>query len=427
MTAQMPMADANGKDFSKPFVQHMQRLSRTARPRSEYDLNLLDFGASPKNDKDCTPAFNAAIAKAQELGRGTICIPSGRFRLDSSITFSNSSDEIRIAFQGEGRGATILLPNFAAGHWFDVGENADAVTRGITFADFTMQANVTQTSGAAFRFRKCRFIQMLNLEILSPRQFLSIGSNARTNDVVDVIVNNMIVQPGTSSVPFIDLISGAIMEIRGGKYNGNGQAGNYLIGLTDVNFNWDGLVIDGITGEQWPRFINAAGAGLANLHVSNCIVDRPSDFWVNSSPSAGGINKDWMFVNNVIGGNPATTGVIGFNLSQGSGATYSIVITGNSFLDISSNAIYSRTGVRGVVVTGNHFTTCGSDGVSVIRIDSTDESSVIGNCIRKRNAGDAAFTYGIEWSGAPAAGVRAGTAALNSITGFSTARTIGTP
>lgn len=426
MSAQIPITGPDGMP-SPAFVKFMQAAARNTSPRSEYDLSVLEFGASPNGDTDTVPAINAAIAKVQELGRGTIKFPAGRFRLDSTVTFSHSSANTRIAFQGEGRGCTILLPNFADGHWFDIGENADAVTTGITFADFTMQANVTQTSGAAFRFRKSRFIQLLNMEVLSPRQFLLLGSDARTNDVLDLMVLNAIVQPGTSSVPFIELKSGAIMEIRGGKYNGNGQTGNYLIAQTDVNFNWDGLVIDGITGEQWPRFISATGAGLANLHVSNCIVDRPADFWVASSPSAGGINKDWMFVNNIVGGNPATTGCMGFNLSQGSGATYSVVITGNTFLDISNRAVYSRTNVRGVVVGNNHFTTCGSDGVSVIQIESLLESSVIGNVIRKRNAGDAAFAYGIEWNGAPAAGVRAGSADLNSITGFATARTIGTP
>ncbi len=51
--------------------------------------NVMDFGATPGGEKDCTEAFQKALNAASAANGGTVTVPAGQYRFDGSLTIPN--------------------------------------------------------------------------------------------------------------------------------------------------------------------------------------------------------------------------------------------------------------------------------------------------------------------------------------------------
>lgn len=71
-------------------------------------LNVLDFGAVADGVTDDYAAIQAAITAATNAGGGTVFIPAGTYKVNSTLTLTPISSYIDVYIQGAGMGATIL-------------------------------------------------------------------------------------------------------------------------------------------------------------------------------------------------------------------------------------------------------------------------------------------------------------------------------
>ena len=55
------------------------------RPKSKQIFNVMDYGAQPDTDKDCTVAIYLAMKKAEALKGGIVYFPRGRYRIDANM------------------------------------------------------------------------------------------------------------------------------------------------------------------------------------------------------------------------------------------------------------------------------------------------------------------------------------------------------
>jgi hypothetical protein len=72
------------------------------------EFNVKHYGAAGDDSTDDTTAFTNAIAAMVALGRGTIFVPRGRYRITSALSVSVSVTDAGFGFQGEGRYASVL-------------------------------------------------------------------------------------------------------------------------------------------------------------------------------------------------------------------------------------------------------------------------------------------------------------------------------
>lgn len=91
---------ANVKFTTFAFTATGEPTARTMPDRLADIKNVLDFGADPTGVADSQPAIQAAVNWTSGTNRGTIFFPTGRYTLNSSVTY-NYNGNLSIRFLGE--------------------------------------------------------------------------------------------------------------------------------------------------------------------------------------------------------------------------------------------------------------------------------------------------------------------------------------
>ena len=129
---------------------------RTVHARLGDTASVKDFGATGDGVTDDTAALQAAI----DATTGVLFIPAGTYKTTSTLSWTKSD----LWVEGEGEGATKIVPNFAAGDVFLVG-NGTANPNNGGIAKLSILPSVAKTSGAAIRFRNGHNLRISRVRI----------------------------------------------------------------------------------------------------------------------------------------------------------------------------------------------------------------------------------------------------------------------
>lgn len=373
-----------------------------------------DFYGVGDGIADNATAF-AALDLAVQNNPGLSCyIPAGHYRTTQPVRVRNDGTALQAgtALIGEGKGVTFIEPDFT-GAWLDVGDPTGPLTCFVTISGLTVRKAVHGPNSIALRARKTRFLSLDHVAIYDAQRGMELGNPAVKDDVCDVTLIEPLMCAGVGA--HIALMSGGVLRIDGGKFNGIGAPGNALLIQDNPLNNWDGVEASDFTAEQCGRLVYSTGAGISNLTVTGGISDRYLDYGIWSSPS--GVNKDWTIASHIFGGSPNYPNVCGAWLT---GNTQGMAFIGSKFMDLTNRAVLVNQGVTARILD-NDFVSC--SGPEVIRVSGN--AIVSGNTIRKRATTDPSPAYGIHWDGTTNPQTRA--MGPNAISGFSVAAVVGTP
>lgn len=124
--------------------------------------NVLDNGADPTGIDDSTAAIQAAVDAAGANGRGCVYLPSGQYKVTSTITINSSA----IAIVGDGAGSTFVYPYGDYGDvlHFTTGVAGTYLQRN-SIRDIAFYSQDETTSGATIHLERCRLMFMSNVDI----------------------------------------------------------------------------------------------------------------------------------------------------------------------------------------------------------------------------------------------------------------------
>lgn len=273
-------------------------VARTVQSKLRDVVSLLDFGADPTGATDSAPAFRAALA-AVAYG-GMIFIPTGLYLLNSA---SNNAILDFSAF-----------PN-----------------KGVTLQG----AGWTLKTGGSFSFGVGQGPQ---------GSILQIGTSiSNTTDFFHQAPTDLVIG-GVSWKDF------AIVASTGAYGVPHGQNGFSIDGTANANGYIENLVMDNVFIDNF-----AAGSSILVNGVGNAqgvlagAEFRNSKFMNFYAPGFGDSNT---IRNNVIGANAGTTGAVGINFYNVSGATNTRILNNDM---VNFNGMILCNGSTKMIIDGNEF------------------------------------------------------------------------
>ncbi|WP_413207570.1 glycosyl hydrolase family 28-related protein [Rhodospirillum sp. A1_3_36] len=356
-----------------------------------YDVK--DYGATGNGTTNDQPAIQSAINDAQSAGGGTIFFPPGTYQIDAGLTVSGSN----IHFWGLGYLQTTLQTGFASGDAITLaGPSGISWHENFSIRGLRIGAKAVHTQGACLRMTKVINVTVADCRFNSFHKFAELGSSSVANDVQQIYIEGCRIDQASAD-HCINLLSGAICVIRDCFFNGNATetADRSLISQSNTNNNWDGLVVEGCTVENWPRFILVTGHGIVNARVIGNLVEpdltRGAIVLFPTSDCA-----KWTIASNTFTCEGADS--FGIRLDHGDGGqTYAVAITGNVISYAGDRGIDVRGDSRDISVVGNVLRGCGATGRPALTIDGGSAISVTGNTIDPAGTN---MQFGIEWAGA---------------------------
>ncbi|NOY80891.1 MAG: hypothetical protein GXP31_07775 [Kiritimatiellaeota bacterium] len=124
---------------------------RTVQPGTS--VNVLDYGADPKGEKDCAAAFEAAFRAALPHRRVHVRLPPGRFLLRRAAQFEirGNTRWTGVHFEGAGQNVTQLVVDNDEGGLFFKGPTTNRLTVELSGLSLVARRN---GAGSAVRFDK---------------------------------------------------------------------------------------------------------------------------------------------------------------------------------------------------------------------------------------------------------------------------------
>lgn len=360
-------------------------------------VNVRWFGAMGDAANDDATAIQATISYVQSSG-GAVYIPTGVYLIGSGLVI-NAGD---VSIYGDGVGATKIRTNFAALSVFTIGGAGGVKIEEVSISELEIQSNVTHTAGAVFNVFSAKSLRFHDITAGSYFRLAILGNATYADDVQQVYFRNIRYNAVAAPNHAIQLVSGAIAVISDCMFNGTGGGTHALIAQTTTTRNWDGLVIEGCTAEQWPYHIYTTGAGISNMRMTDNIFDRALYNSILAQPVAGAAVHYWTITGNMLSGDlvntPGTSAHKGILLSTTAGGEIeNIIFNGNVVENFKGRGCHVFSGCRSVMIADNNFFNVGQAGEIGLTVETTTIGvTVSGNTIDDKNG---LMTYGIEMVG----------------------------
>lgn len=306
-------------------------------------ISVKDYGAIGNGVADDTAAIQAAISAAQSIGRGCVYLPSGVYKVTSTLTVSASN----IGFAGDGPGATFLYPTGNYGDVIHFYSNNASYLQRVFVRDLSSYTQSETTNGAIIRFTQCRLIFMSNVELAAHYGGLFLESCTHSSFVnVDLKSDaNFTSLKANSYLLKIAQKSGFVLpaELHFANCDWRGMNGNnyldYAVLITAADGAW-------FSNVHWGFCRTAALAlrpetntsQITAINISNCYFDTVQSYGVLClEPSAS--------YTGVFGANAITNGQI---YNCGEGIVWNCATTDASVI---SNMQIFDVGTHGVTLT----------------------------------------------------------------------------
>lgn len=429
-------------DFNgSPWLPIDATTARSDRQRLSNHVDVMDFGADPTGVLTTFhTAYAAALANAKSRGINEIWMREpGYFVHSAPLTISDNDTALKIRTIGAGSRLTHTVPTYSNNDFWRIGTGGGTITRHIILEGISAVQDVAQTNGAAVAIRNADDITLVDVEMQGYRLITAgIGASA-LNDVIGLVLDHCAGATNVNSggVAAIELGSGGSLVIKG--KNGINWTGSNLAKFlqhADATYNWDGVTVQDVALTRFLNHLTSSGQGISALYWSGVIQDG-FDTSMVAAAGTGGINKDWVIINNIIQSiqfanglnSTGAAGSLGIVWGGGAGLDIELQFQNNNVEYVGGHAVWLVDG--NATLGGNRFSSCGqhdpSTGTSVVRVDAAARCNMYGNTGIKRAPGDGTYTYGVEFIGSASSGERVYNTASHQWVDFATAATVGTP
>lgn len=345
------------------------------------DFNAINDGSA------CTKTqIQNAIDQAEADGNGVVLIPPGTYRLDSGLSIDSSN----VKLEGYGPGISVLKSEFSAGNIIDIGINSGDEVQNVAVNSISILQNKGPVNVTAIFVRNSSYINIHKVTARYMNRFAIFGDSG-TDDARNISVSDCVIQTADDGIWFY---SGAIAKISNCFFNGNANS-QILFRQNNNSANWDGLVITGCTAEQWTTHFLVSGLGIANLRMTNNIIDRAKNYSFYFQPCASGVVHHCLIANNYFFGTGPDNTSEGIYINENLGGDVrNITFTGNHFSAFSRRGARIFGGVENIIINGNTFSDIAGVGFS---IGAVRNLILTNNIIEEAENGT--LLYGIEWQG----------------------------